>query len=217
MLITGLHGETYKGLVGNAGCAFRNFGDLSTMKATDLPTALDLARKDPKKMMGATDGAFKITDETATRKAKLDDVGDNNIKGTTIVTSKNVHAAFTLKEMTVENIAMALGNAEILPTVDGRTEIKPRYNITEESYIDDITHFAEFADGSGYFVTQLLNSLNVKGFDFATESLGEAALAIDMVAHMEDTYSDDLPVKYYKFDRVEPTKATPAKAMPIGG
>lgn len=200
MNITGLSTNTFEDLQVDAGAAFKNLGIKPETTGAELKALLEAARIDPEKKIGATDGGFNFLAAATVRYPTVDGL-KSNIKGMAITDSIDVSLAFTSKEITPEQWALAIGNANIdKTTTPGTTVITPKFSFDIDSYVPDICFVGSMADGKRIAVVQLLNVLNTTGVNFQSNNMGEGSLVFEMHAHLEDPWDETPPYRVYYFE-----------------
>ena len=199
MNITGLSKETFENLQIEAGAAFKNLEITKQMTPAQFKTLLEAARKDPEKVIGATDGGFNFVAAAETRQPAVDGLGAG-VKGLNIVSSVNVQLSFTSREITPENWALSIGNASIEDAGTGHKVIVPRFQYDDESYIPDVTFVGMMGDGKTIVAVTLLNVLNTTGVNFQSTNSGEGGFTYELHAHLEDPWSDTPPYLVHYFE-----------------
>ena len=167
------------------------------------PTADELKNK----CIGATSGGaeFEVTPEITNIFEDLDDA-KGKYKGGVEITNIDIVFSFTMKEMTAENFKLAMGCADITkvgaePPGDKlpHTLLKPRLEIKDEDFIDNICWYGRKRNGEKVCIV-LHNVFNEGGLNYTSESAGKGSLEVELHAFFDLSNPDKVPYEVIIFD-----------------
>lgn len=191
----GLTTDTTKSLQLGASAVFKNY-----TVGTDTYTSAKTAGK----CLGATRGGVNISIKTTIEQIEVDGAG-GRAKGLGQITAIEASAAFSLVEVTEDNLALALGAAVVddesqtLP--EGYDMITGTYEFAESDFIENITIIGCISGSDKPVIVQLFNGLNEDGMTLQTGDSGSGVLPVTVYAYnsLEEFMQDDLvpPYKIY--------------------
>ena len=125
------------------------------------------------KKVGATSGGGSFVVETEMRNLFEDlDGARGNYKDGNVIDSYNITLSVTVKEMTVQNIKMALGAADT-QTGQGSSQkydvTKSRMTIKPEDYMSNVCWLGTINGSSEPMIIELKNVMNSNGLNFTFE------------------------------------------------
>ena len=160
------------------------------------------------KCIGATSGGaeFEVTPEITNIFEDLDDA-KGKYKGGVEITNIDIVFSFTMKEMTAENFKLAMGCADITQVraneLSGdnlpHTLLKPRLEIKDEDFIDNICWYGRKRNGEKVCIV-LHNVFNEGGLNYTSESAGKGSLEVELHAFFDLKNPDKVPYEVIIFD-----------------
>ena len=160
------------------------------------------------KCIGATSGGaeFEVTPEITNIFEDLDDA-KGKYKGGVEITNIDIVFSFTMKEMTAENFKLAMGCADITQVraneLSGdnlpHTLLKPRLEIKDEDFIDNICWYGRKRNGEKVCIV-LHNVFNEGGLNYTSESAGKGSLEVELHAFFDLSNPDKVPYEVIIFD-----------------
>lgn len=160
------------------------------------------------KCIGATSGGaeFEVTPEITNIFEDLDDA-KGKYKGGVEITNIDIVFSFTMKEMTAENFKLAMGCADITKVgAEGlsgdklpHTLLKPRLEIKDEDFIDNICWYGRKRNGEKVCIV-LHNVFNEGGLNYTSESAGKGSLEVELHAFFDLKNPDKVPYEVIIFD-----------------
>jgi hypothetical protein len=179
---TGYSGKTAERYLIDAGAVYKNL------------TFDDVTGEASGELLGATNGGNEFVIEQETREVEVDGV-KSRAKGGTILVSENANLTVNLKELTADNIALAIAGSTVsLSDVSGYKEITGKGRIELEDYTDSIALVARLSGSDKPVIVVLYNVLSMEGFTLPTEDEGEATVALNLGAHYDiDEAGNELP------------------------
>lgn len=150
--------------------------------------------------VGATSGGGSFTVETEIRNLFEDlDGARGNYKDGNVVDSCDVKLTVTVKEMTVENIKMALGAADTQTKQgSGQYDVtKARMEIRAEDYMDNVCWLGTMNGSDKPMIIELKNVMNSNGLNFTFEDKGNGGIELELKAHFDLANPDEVPFAIY--------------------
>lgn len=169
--------NTVKNLVLDAGVVYVNYGEAS------------------ERMLGATMGGNTFTVEREIKAIEVDGI-KGKVKGLRRVITENAMLTVNLKEMSPENIKLALGGSHIedYPAVDPtHKKITSAGKIVETDYITNIALAATVSGSDQPAVVMLHNVLADGNFEVTLTDKEEAVVPIQFSAHYDPASIDMVP------------------------
>lgn len=191
----GLTEKTTKTLQLGASAVFKNF-DPSTDTYASAKTA--------GKCLGATRGGVNIRIENTIEQIEVDGAG-GRMKGLGQITAIAASAAFSLIEVSAENLALALGAAviddESQDNPTGYDKITGTYELADEDFIENVTIIGCISGSDKPIIFQLLNGFNEDGLTLQTGDTGSGVLPVTVYAYndVDEAMEDELIPPYNIF------------------
>lgn len=192
--ITGATGTTPKHILLDAGCFFKNY-DLTKTYAQNVAITGAL--------LGATDGGGTFSAVPVVRNVAIDGV-PTNTKGLHRIDEWTVTMTARMKEITAENIALAIGAADVSTVgaggpagVTGSTRILANDEIANSDYINNITWVGRLSGSSAPVIIVLYNALSLNGFSINPTDKAEAVGEYTFTGCYELAEIDDAPFAIY--------------------
>ena len=186
-LITGLTTKTPQNLLLGAGAFFKGY-DI----ATDTPeTAKD-------KLLGATQGGGSFNAVPTVRQIAVDG-GKTHVKELETIDEWVVTMVANAKEVTAENIALALGAAEIkdAETPEGYHHITGKSDFSANNYQNNITWIGTLKGSEKPVIIVLKNALSLNGLSLSVADKNEATVPITLTGHYSLDKLDEVPFDIY--------------------
>lgn len=186
-LITGLTTKTPQNLLLGAGAFFKGY-DI----ATDTPeTAKD-------KLLGATQGGGSFNAVPTVRQITVDG-GKTNVKELEVIDDWAVTMIANVKEITANNIALALGAAHIqdAEAPEGYHKITGKNDFAKTDYQDNITWIGTLKGSEKPVIIVLKNALSLNGLSLSVADKDEATVPITLTGHYSLDNLEETPFEIY--------------------
>lgn len=142
----------------------------------------DLTGEFTGELLGATSGGNEFVVEIEQRAPEIDGV-KSRIKGLKFVNSHEAHLVVNLKEITAQNIKLAIGPADVDESDENFDIVTGRTSIQDGDYLDNIAFVGRLSGNDKPVVIQLQNALSAEGFSLTAEDDNEAVIPITFHAH----------------------------------
>ena len=185
--ITGITAETPQNLLLNAGAFFKNY----TVK-TDTPESVKA------KLIGATQGGGSFNAVPNVRKIEMDG-SSGNVKGLNTIDDWAVTMVANVKEVTVNNLKLALGAAKSESTTApaGYTKISGKVDFDDSDYVENITWVGTLKGSDKPVIIVLKNAISFNGLNLTVADKGEAVIPITLTGNYDPDHMDELPFEIY--------------------
>lgn len=185
--ITGITSETPENLLLNAGAFFKNY-----VVATDTP---ETAKS---KLIGATQGGGSFSAVPNVRKIEMDG-SSGNVKGLNTIDDWTVTMVANCKEVTVNNLKLALGAAksETSSSPTNYTKITGKGDIENDDYITNLTWIGTLKGSEKPIMIVLKNALSINGLNLTVADKGEAVIPITLTGNYDPEHINELPFEIY--------------------
>lgn len=198
-ILNGFSAETPLNLQLDAGVFLKDIAITDGMTEQDLRKLLDTSISSRANMIGATSGGGTFTVVPTLRNMAEDlDGARMKIKGLMACDGVEVKLATTIKEITVSNLAFAIGNA----TVTGN-KIVPKFEVTDEDYAKNLVWVGSMSKSDDLLVIVIENAMNTSGLSLTFTDKGTGGVAIEAEPFLDLAKMDHMPVSLYRL-----TKAT---------
>lgn len=191
-VLSGFSATTPTNIQLDSGMFMKNL-DLAT--ATDevtLKTAIMTAMESPEKLIGATSGGGSFTVVPEMRNIAEDlDGARMKIKGLMAIDNVEVKLSTTMKEITVDNIKIAMGAS----TSTGKM-VKPKFNLDMEDYIDNIVWVGSMASADGLLVIVMENVLNTAGLSYEFKDKATGGISVEFEPFVDLNDMENIPVQF---------------------
>lgn len=134
--------------------------------------------------LGATSGGNEFVVEVEQRQPEIDGL-KSRVKGMSFVDSHEAHLEVNLKEITAENIKLAIGAADLDASDENFDIITGRTHIKDEDYLENIAYVGRLSKGGKPVVIILKNALSAEGFTLSSEDNDEAIIPITFNAYAD--------------------------------
>lgn len=177
MKITGLTANTPKNLLLDAGAFFLNYDP-----AKDTPATAK------EKLIGATQGGGSFSAVPTVRQHEVDGAPANT-KGLETIDEWVTTMVANAKEVTINNLKIALGAAAVSETISGGPEgyskITGKSIIEDDDYSDNITWVGKLKGSEKPVIIVLSNALSINGLNLTVSDKNEAVIPITLTGHYE--------------------------------
>jgi hypothetical protein len=135
--------------------------------------------------LGATSGGneFALTQET--RVVEVDGIKGRG-KGNTVITTEEPSLTVNLKELTAENLKMAIAGAAIDGTDTTYDILTTKGKIELSDYLDNICFVGRLSGSSKPVVIMIENALSVEGITLTSADNAEAVIPVRFVGHYDE-------------------------------
>lgn len=152
------------------------------------------------KKIGATEGGsnFVATPEIRNIFEGIDGARGNYKDGNAI-DSWDIKLTATAKEMTAENLKLALAAATITAgsSSDKYDTLVPKMNISTADYIDNVCWLGKMNGSNTAMIIELKNVMNSTGINFTSTDKGTGSVEMELVAHFDLENPDDVPFRIH--------------------
>lgn len=185
--ITGITPRTPENLLLNAGAFFKSY-DITK----DTPETAKA------KLIGATQGGGSFSAVPNVRKIEMDGCS-GNVKGLETIDDWVVTMVANVKEVTVNNLKMALGAADSEPTTTpaNYTKITGKTDFDDTDYIDNLTWIGTLKGSKEPVMIVIKNALSLNGLNLTVADKGEAVIPITLTGHYDPENMDDIPFEIH--------------------
>lgn len=186
-LITGLTSKTPQNLLLGAGAFFKNY---------DVKT--DTLEKAEAKLLGATQGGGSFNAVPTVRQITVDG-GKTNVKELETIDDWVVTMVVNAKEITANNIALALGavKSEDAEAPTGYKKITGKKDFEQSDYQDNITWIGKLKGNDKPVVIVIKNALSLNGLSLSVADKNEATVPITLTGHYSLDKLDEVPFEIY--------------------
>lgn len=183
-MLTGLRPQTFENLQLNAGVFLVDFDYGEIQTKTELEEAVLALLESGEGVLGMTTGGGSFNCTPTTRTIEGDGMRYPFV-GSTVYDMWTVTLSTTLKEITPENFALALGSADINTNEGGtRTTVTVRTDLKKEDYKPRLCWIGDTSQG--FAAIEITNALNTTGAAFTFTDRGEGTLPVTFQGHVSD-------------------------------
>lgn len=186
-MLTSIHPGSFDALQLGSGLFLKNFEADAAANADQLYDLVNAAVEEKRGLIGATRDGGRFRCMPRLRSVDMDGLRGPT-RGDKVADGWDVTLSGTMMEITPENMALALGLAEVTHSA-GRTTVRPRTQVTEDDYVPSLCWVGNTTRGA--VLIELSNVLNVSGAAFSFGDRTEGALPFTFQAHA--AVGDDLP------------------------
>lgn len=188
MAISGFNTNTAKHLMLDAGAWFKDY-DLTKTYAANVAVVGCL--------LGATQGGGSFSAVPTVRKIEIDGV-KGSAKGMQTIDEWVVTMVANVKEITADNMALALGAANTSVVAgeaetDGYTKVTAKVDIEETDYLDNITWVGRLSGAAKPVIIVIKNALSINGLSLTMADKSEANVPITVTGHYDASDLDTPP------------------------
>lgn len=188
-VLNGFTPKTAKNLQLDAGILVKNLED---------PSSFDGTLTDSQKI-GATSGGGSFAAVPEMRNLFEDlDGARGNYKDGNVIDSWDITLTVTMKEMTTDNLKLAIGAADVTPASTGSFDVvQPRIVINSSDYLDNIVWMGTMNGSSDPIMIELKNAMNTNGINFAFTDKGTGGIEVEIKAHFDLNKPEEVPFTIY--------------------
>ena len=154
----------------------------------------------PAKTIGATSGGGSFTATPTFRNIFEDLDGARGVyKGGQVIDAWEIKLTATIKEMTAENLRLALASADTTPATEGGKfdTTVARLEVKDTDYLDNLCFICRINGQDDPLIIELKNVLNVSGLSLTTEDKGTGSVELELQAHFDLANPSEVPFKIY--------------------
>ena len=190
-VLNGFTANTATNLQLDAGIFVRGLADPSTFNGTVTT---------PAKTIGATSGGGSFTAIPKFRNIFEDLDGARGVyKGGQVIDSWEIKLTTTIKEMTAENLKLALACAD---TTSAEPEGKydtttARLEVKDTDYLDNFCFIGTINGQDTPVIIEIKNVLNMNGLNLIVADKSTGSVSLELQAHFDLSKPDKVPFKIY--------------------
>lgn len=189
-VLNGFTANTAQNLQLDAGIFVRGLADPSTFNGTVTT---------PAKTIGATSGGGSFTAIPTFRDIFEDLDGARGVyKGGQVIDSWEIKMTTTIKEMTAENLKLALAAADTSAASSGKYDTTvARLEVKEEDYLDNFCFIGTINGQDTPVIVEMKNVLNMSGLNLTVADKATGSVSLELQAHFDLSKPDEVPFKIY--------------------
>lgn len=190
-VLTGITTNTAKYMQLDAGIFVRGLADPSTFNGTITG---------PAKVIGATSGGGSFSAIPTIRNLAEDLDGARGVyKGLQVIDDWEIKLTATVKEMTAENLRLALAAADTTKAeLEGKYDTTvARMEIKDEDYLDNFCYIGTLVGQDTPIIIELKNVLNTTGLNLNVTDKGTGTVSLELKAHFDLENPTEVPFKIY--------------------
>lgn len=189
-ILNGFTANTAQNLQLDAGIFVRGLADPSTFNGTVTT---------PAKTIGATSGGGSFTAIPTFRNIFEDLDGARGVyKGGQVIDSWEIKMTTTIKEMTAENLKLALAAADTSAASSGKYDTTvARLEVKEEDYLDNFCFIGTINGQDTPVIIEMKNVLNMSGLNLTVADKATGSVSLELQAHFDLSKPDEVPFKIY--------------------
>jgi hypothetical protein len=149
-------------------------------------------------LLGATSGGNEFVLNQSLREIEVDGV-KGRAKGLTVIEREDAELLINLKELTAQNIALALAGGNVDTADTNYDIITSKGKIEDADYLPSIAFVGRQSGTNKPVVILMENVLSIEGLTVKTEQNNETIVPIRLAAHADadDIATGKIPVKIY--------------------
>lgn len=189
-VLNGFTANTATNLQLDAGIFVRGLADPSTFNGTVTT---------PAKTIGATSGGGSFTAIPTFRNIFEDLDGARGVyKGGQVIDSWEIKMTTTIKEMTAENLKLALAAADTTAASSGKYDTTvARLEVKEEDYLDNFCFIGTINGQDTPVIVEMKNVLNMSGLNLTVADKATGSVSLELQAHFDLSKPEEVPFKIY--------------------
>lgn len=190
-VLNGFTPQTAQNLQLDAGIFVRGLADPS--KFTGTVTT-------PAKTIGATSGGGSFTAIPTFRNIFEDLDGARGVyKGGQVIDSWEIKLTTTIKEMTAENLKLALACADTTSAeLEGKYDTTTaRLEVKDTDYLDNFCFIGTINGQDTPVIIEMKNVLNMNGLNLTVADKATGSVSLELQAHFDLSKPDEVPFKIY--------------------
>ena len=189
-VLNGFTANTATNLQLDAGIFVRGLADPSTFNGTVTT---------PAKTIGATSGGGSFTAIPTFRNIFEDLDGARGVyKGGQVIDSWEIKLTTTIKEMTAENLKLALAAADTTAASSGKYDTTvARLEVKNTDYLDNFCFIGTINGQDTPVIVEMKNVLNMSGLNLTVADKATGSVSLELQAHFDLSKPDEVPFKIY--------------------
>lgn len=189
--LSGFTASTPENIQLDAGVFMKNLDITEDMEDDALRTLILGALGKAENVIGATSGggSFSVTPEFRNIAEDLDGAR-MKIKGLMAMDNVEVKLTTTIKEITIENLKLAMG-----AVTSTATSLKPKFTIEDTDYIKNVVWAGSMASSDKLIVIIMENVMNTAGLNFTFEDKGSGGIEVELEPFVDLASMEDIPVE----------------------
>ena len=189
-VLNGFTANTATNLQLDAGIFVRGLADPSSFTGTVTT---------PAKTIGATSGGGSFTAIPTFRNIFEDLDGARGVyKGGQVIDSWEIKLTTTIKEMTAENLKLALAAADTTAASSGKYDTTvARLEVKNTDYLDNFCFIGTINGQDTPVIVEMKNVLNMSGLNLTVADKSTGSVSLELQAHFDLSKPDEVPFKIY--------------------
>ena len=119
-------------------------------------------------------------------------------KGGQVIDSWEIKMTTTIKEMTAENLKLALAAADTMAASSGKYDTTvARLEVKEEDYLDNFCFIGTINGQDTPVIVEMKNVLNMSGLNLTVADKATGSVSLELQAHFDLSKPDEVPFKIY--------------------
>ncbi|TYS91897.1 hypothetical protein [Rossellomorea aquimaris] len=147
-------------------------------------------------LLGATSGGNEFALSQETRAIEVDGVR-GRAKGNTILVSEEPQLTVNLKELTANNLALAIAGSDVDTTDTNYDIITGKGKIDIDDYLDNVALVGRITGSDKPIVVVIHNAISVEGLTITTEDDNEAIVPMVFMGHYDGADIETPPYTIY--------------------
>lgn len=188
-VLNGFTPNTAKNLQLDAGILVKNMTDIENFDGT-IPE---------ENKIGATSGGGSFGAVPTIRNIFEDlDGARGNYKDGNVIDTWDITLTATLKEITVENLQMALGASDTTPATTNKFDVTTaRLEVKTTDYLDNVCWLGTMNGSDDPIIIELKNAMNTNGMTLSYTDKGTGGIELELKAHFDLNNADIVPFTIY--------------------
>lgn len=153
----------------------------------------------PAKTIGATSGGGSFTAIPTFRNIFEDLDGARGVyKSGQVIDTWEIKMTTTIKEMTAENIKLALAVADTTTGSEGKYDTTTaRLEVKDTDYLDNFCFIGTINGQDTPVIIEMKNVLNMSGLNLTVADKATGSVSLELQAHFDLSKPDEVPFKIY--------------------
>ena len=153
----------------------------------------------PAKTIGATSGGGSFTAVPTFRNIFEDLDGARGVyKSGQVIDTWEIKMTTTIKEMTAENIKLALAAADTTAESEGKYDTTTaRLEVKDTDYLDNFCFIGTINGQDTPVIIEMKNVLNMSGLNLTVADKATGSVSLELQAHFDLSKPDEVPFKIY--------------------
>jgi hypothetical protein len=136
-------------------------------------------------LLGATSGGNEFALEQTTRTIEVDGLKGAGV-GNTVIDEESPTLTTNLKELTAENLALAIAGGQVDTADTNYDIITSKGRIDTADYLDNVGFVGRISGSNKPIVIIVENVISVEGISLKTQDKGEAVIPIKFQGHYDE-------------------------------